>query len=749
MPPPPTREIQVPLATRLGSGEGLARTEWLLASGLGGFAMGTASGIPSRRYHGWLIGSARPPVARVLALAAMAEWLILLPGAAGGTSEQRYDLSSFRFSGTTGGSVSPKGVESLQRFEKGPTSVRHEYKFGLLKASREILPLHGQNAVMIRYRLRTGGHAGTLELHPLVALRDFHGPLIDHHAREDAYTVSPLPSGVEVTHRAWHVSICSAGISSGASFVPGPRWWYNFEYMREAERGLDAHEDLFCPGVLSVPLPSYPAVSGDDLEHVIDVTASFWADDGLGQGSKSTPTGRASHAADAVRTRMADIVSRAVTTAEHAASTLTPSDRSVIASLAAAGDAFIVERVDAPSTASDVSVIAGYPWFSDWGRDTMISLRGLFLETGRHDEAGRVLETFARYTDHGLIPNCFDDVTGEPQYHTVDASLWFIHAACDYLATTSDAERFFASLLPACNAIIAAYRDGISHHGEDGDWSIKMDADGLIEAGHPGTALTWMDARRDGVVFTPRDGKPVEIQALWYHALLALAGAIDAKDPRLAREYRQLAERTGTALTTRYWDPARGYLADRLTRENGGGGGEGWTSDWSNRCNQIFAASLAHSPLTPAMRAGVVSTVRSRLLTPMGLRTLDPRDPRYIGRYRGPLFERDKAYHNGTVWPWLIGPYIRALLRSGADSGNIHAACTEARQALTPLMNSITAGLAAGSLPEIFDGDLPMSAGGGGGTGAPGFQKPDGCMAQAWSVAQTLEALLAILRAER
>jgi glycogen debranching enzyme len=671
----------------------------------------------------------------------MAEWLVLLPGAAGGTSEQRYDLSSFRFSGTTGGLVSPKGVESLQRFEKNAVAVTHEYKFGLVKASREIRPLHGQNAVMIRYRVRTGGHAANLELHPLVALRDFHGPLIDHHARAEGYDVKPLPTGVEVAHQGWHVSISAVGVSSGASFKAAPRWWYNFEYMREAERGLDAHEDLFCPGMLSVPLPSFPAVSGDDLEHVIDVTASFWAEDGLGHGGDRVMLGRVSHAADAVAARMDAVVAGAIKAVESGGAALAGSDRSAVASLAAAGDAFVVERAVMPGLVGAganhgkaVSVIAGYPWFSDWGRDTMISLRGLFLETGRREEAKRVLDTFAKYTNHGLVPNCFDDVTGEPQYHTVDASLWFVHAACDYLKTTGDADGFWGSLHAACAQIIEKYRGGTSHTGSDGTWTIKMDSDGLIDAGHPGTALTWMDARRDGTVFTPRDGKPVEIQALWYHALLSMADAVDAKDPKRAREYRQIAGLTGTSLASRYWDPAKGYLADRLMLENGV-----WIADWSNRCNQVFAASLGYSALTPAMRAGVVATVKARLLTPMGLRTLDPRDPRYMGRYRGPLYERDKAYHNGTVWPWLMGPYVVAMLRVGVEGGRKVESCDEARATLAPLLASVTAGLAAGTLPEIFDGEVP----------AAGYQRPDGCMAQAWSVAQTLEALVAVVRTER
>jgi predicted glycogen debranching enzyme len=252
--------VAVPPIIRPGSGEGRNRAEWVLGNGLGGFAMGTVSGIPARRYHGWLIGAAKPPVARALALSSLAEWLVLLPGAAGGTQEQRIDLSSYRFSGATGGVVSPRGQESLSRFEKGPASVRWEYQFGMQRASRELIPVHGTNAVLIRYRIRTGGHAGRLELRPLVALRDFHGPLLDHHAAEGRYQITPRTGGLEVSADGHHLTVTVGGVASAGAFKPDPQWWYNFEYVREAERGLEAHEDLFNPGVLSVALPSFPAV---------------------------------------------------------------------------------------------------------------------------------------------------------------------------------------------------------------------------------------------------------------------------------------------------------------------------------------------------------------------------------------------------------------------------------------------------------------------------------------------------------
>lgn len=723
----------------------MSRTEWVLGNGLGGFAMGTVSGIPSRRYHGWLVGSARPPIARVMALSSVAEWLVLLPGAAGGTSEQRFELSSYRFSGATGGVINPQGIESLQRFEKGGSWVRWDYGFGLIKASREIHPIHGQNAALIRYRVRTGGHAARLELRPLLAMRDFHGPLLGDEAGAERYRLTPKPTGFEVVSGGLHLTMAVGGMSSGAVFVPEPVWWHNFEYVREAERGLDAHEDLFCPGIVQVGLPSFPAVSGDDLEHVIDVVATFWSDAGIGAGRERAFLGRASDAVDANRARLEGLVTQAVTTVRgRRAAEIEAADRDTLAGLVAAGDAFVVRRATLPgltgvgeavggAPGSDagtaVSVIAGYPWFGDWGRDTMISLRGLFLDTGRHAEASRVLDTFARFTVNGLTPNCFDDTTGEPQYNTIDASLWFVHAACDYVRATGDRAGFMTHMHAACVQILEKYRTGT-------DYGIAMDEDGLIRGGNLSTALTWMDAKRDGVVFTPRDGKPVEIQALWYNALLSFADLVDQEEPRRARELRQIAAKAGASFTKLFWDPARGYLADRLVAA-----GDAWAPDWTIRPNQIFAAGLPHSPLTPEMRRAVVASVRARLLTPMGLRTLDPKDARYIGRYRGPLFERDRAYHNGTVWPWLIGPYAQAVLRSGKDSGDVAGAAAEARAAIAPLLNSLTQGLAAGSIPEIFDGDTPPP-------GVQGFQRPDGCMAQAWSIAQLVEALVAILEAE-
>jgi 4-alpha-glucanotransferase len=360
--------------------------------------------------------------------------------------------------------------------------------------------------------------------------------------------------------------------------------------------------------------------------------------------------------------------------------------------------------------AEGVSVIAGYPWFSDWGRDAMISLPGLLLATERFDEALGVLQTFARAQRRGLIPNRFDDYGGENHYNTVDGSLWFVHACAAYLRASGDREGF-DSLVPACLRVILAYEQGT-------DYDIAMDpADGLIRAGNEHTQLTWMDAQRGGITFTPRHGKAVEINALWFNALTLLAEALPDHDA--CARLSTLAERAGASFVRAFVNPGSGLL-DCLTPTD-----EGWEADTSVRPNQIFAASLPHSPLSLEQRREVVRVVRERLLTPVGLRTLDPSDPAYRGRYEGDLMARDAAYHNGTVWPWLLGAYAEAVMRADGFSERSRA---EAGDALRPLIAWLESGWSPAQLPEIFDGDETPDA----------PREPDGCPAQAWSVAETL-----------
>jgi len=405
--------------------------------------------------------------------------------------------------------------------------------------------------------------------------------------------------------------------------------------------------------------------------------------------------------------------------------------------LSVAADQFVVRRDSAsamalpsPTGEALTSIIAGYPWFSDWGRDTMIALRGLFLTTGRFAEAREALEAFAALRRRGLIPNCFDDGAGTAQYNTVDASLWYIHAACEYLRLAGDRAGFNRGIRGACLEIVDAYRAGT-------DFGIRMDpSDGLIAAGDSSTQLTWMDAKRDGIVFTPRHGKAVEINALWYSGLLELAGAIEPDQPRTARELRQVADLAGRSFARSFWNEPDQCLFDCLT-PRGVLAGPPHSSPFSPvaqvRPNQLFAVSQPYSPLNVEQRRLVVRSARERLLTPFGLRTLDPRDPNFHPRYEGPLMQRDAAYHNGTVWPWLIGPYCEAVLRVGEFSAD---ARSEVRLVLRPLIEELLQGRPGVSTPvlqlaEVYDGDNHP--------GAP--QRPEGCMAQAWSVAEVLRLL--------
>ncbi|MEP0844461.1 MAG: glycogen debranching protein, partial [Phycisphaerae bacterium] len=352
------------------------------------------------------------------------------------------------------------------------------------------------------------------------------------------------------------------------------------------------------------------------------------------------------------------------------------------------------------------TILAGYHWFGDWGRDTFIALPGLLLETRRFAEARQVLETFASAQQDGLIPNRFSDYGDGCDYNSVDASLWYLHAAVQYCRRSGDRTAWRDFLGQTCARIIDGFVKGAP-------FNIRVDSDGLVSCGDASTQLTWMDAKYGDVVFTPRHGKPVEINALWYDGLLALAELIEADEPLPAERYRRQARKTGRAFVEQFWDPARRCLFDVV---------RGSERDASIRPNQIFAVSLPHSPLEASQCRAVLETVEEHLLTPYGLRSLSPADPRYRGRYAGNPFERDSAYHQGTVWSWLIGPYVEAYLRV---HGTGAAARSAAREKLAALIAHLDeAGL--GSVSEVFDGDPPHA--------------PGGCIAQAWSVAELLRA---------
>lgn len=694
-------------------------TEWLLTDGRGGFAMGTVAGVPTRRYHALLIAATKPPVGRVAMLNATVDRLVVGPGA---PEARAIDLSSFRFAGDPG-SLHPDGAGRAVRFRKG---LGVEWAFDL-PAARVTRSLHlhregGPVGATLRYvverpvpRLPGGADAVPLRLcvRPLVSMRDFHA--LVRRAWADRFVVTP-GAGAPACRVERDGLVLHLRADRGA-FVHEPQWWFDFLYAADAQRGQDCVEDLYSPGEFTLDVP--PDQGRAELlvrASLADLPAPTIAEIEFEREGRGRRLARAA----------ASIRARGVPSS--------PGLPGAIDALTVAADDFVVSRADAPGPAGTpaASVIAGYPWFSDWGRDTFISLPGLMLVTGRLDEALATLLAFAAHRRDGLIPNVFDDRTGQAEYNTVDAPLWFIQSACSWLEAGGERAAWRERLAPVCLDIIAHYRKGIG-----GEANIAMDPfDRLVTAGTGATQLTWMDARRDGVVFTPRHGKAVEVNALWISGVRRLSDALAPDDPQQAANLNDLAESAARSFRAAFWNEQDRCLYDVLAPSDSERGPVAWRPDASIRPNQVFAVSLPHSPLTAEQQAAVVSCVRSRLCTPRGVRTLDPADPRYRARYEGSLFDRDGAYHQGTAWPWLLGPLAEAVLRSGGFSAQ---ARREALDLLRPLLDTLdpakfTPGPRGGGCPgqiaEIYDGGEP--------------QRPQGCPAQAWSVAEVLRVLTLI-----
>ncbi|MFT5422908.1 MAG: putative glycogen debranching enzyme [Phycisphaerales bacterium] len=666
--------------------------EWTLANGLGGFAMGTALGVNTRRYHGLLVAAIKPPVERAVVLSQVADVLRLGPerGETFAKGEAPIELrcTMFHFLASPSAAINNPSLESFEH-DAATGEVCWTYRFatpaGEVRVVKTLRLTDGANACTLRYDIESP-RAWSLELCPMVGLRDAHQLGSDDAAESRVMhremTTSEGRPGVLVTSRGLGAYLTT----DHGRYEAHAQRWRGVEYLWERRRGLDSNESLFSPGRF---------VASGARGGSVTLFASVHAELEAPAVHDSRPTRIAS---------LVDHVQAACPDAE-------PEDRTRLARLAAASDLFVVQRGNGNGGGAGCSVIAGYPWFTDWGRDTMISMPGLLLGTGRFEEAGRTLTTFARARRRGLIPNHFDDRGGAAHFNTVDASLWFIHACGEYLESSGDRERFAQDLLPACEEIVAAYAHGT-------DYAIGTDPDdGLIVAGDVHTQLTWMDARRDGVTFTPRFGKPVEINALWHHALLTLASMVPSEHE--ADELRARATRVAASFKALFAGGPGDGLFDRAEPSH-----EGWAMPNELRPNQIFAASLAHSPLSPELKSGVVEAVGEHLLTDAGLRTLAHGDAHYRPRFEGDLFERDAAYHNGTVWPWLIGHYAEAVLRAGEFSPESRET---ARAALRPVIDRLGTD-SVGSIPEIYDADAP--------------RRPDGCMAQAWSVAEPLRALM-------
>ncbi len=631
-----------------------AGREWLVTNGLGGYASGTVAGAATRRYHGLLVAALQPPLGRTVLVAGLdihAEY----QGQTRALSAQEY----------AGGTVYPDGYRHTEAFILNGGMPVWNSSLGDARLTRTVWMGQGANTTYLRFRLERGSGPLRLHLSPLCTYRDYHALL----RGGDQPQVETVPGGVRVRAapgaRPYRLLCADAGCE------PRGDWFWSFHQRREAERGLDSCEDLFRPCEFVVDLP-------------VGATATL-----------------------VLTTEDTDADPLAVLGAEQRrrAELLLPVARQPgwVRQLTLAADQFIVARSDAAGLPG-ATVIAGYHWFGDWGRDTLLALPGLTLATGRPGIAARILRTYAGLLSDGMLPNRFPDDGAAPEYHTADATLWYFHAvdAC-WQATGDDA--LLRELWPGLVEVIDSHLRGTRY-------GIGVDpVDGLLRAGQPGTSLTWMDARVDDRAVTPRVGKPVEINALWHHALVVMARfATLAGDPDRAGRYGALATRVRESFARRFWYPAGEYLYDVI---DGPGG-----ADDSLRPNQILAVSLPSELLDAEQAAAVVGACQRELLTPMGLRSLAPGDTRYAGRYSGGPAQRDAAYHQGTVWAWLLGPFALAHFR-------VHGRRQEARAVLAGI-GSHLAEAGVGSISEIFDGDAP--------------HRPRGCIAQAWSVAEVLRA---------
>ena len=632
--------------------------EWLETNGLGGFASSTIIGLNTRRYHGLLVAATKPPLGRIVMLSKLEETLFI--------DGRGFDLSANRYPGV----VHPQGFRYLKQFRLDPFPI-FTYEVEGIEIEKSVFMVQGENTTVIQYALRKNDHAGSpkdlrLEIRPLIAFRDSHSTTHENAAINAS--VEEHPGIASVTPYQGLPSLHLA--HNAITLQPMGNWYRNFEYDAERERGLDFTEDLFNPMVLAFDL-------------TIDRNATIIA---------STEVRCMS---EALKYRQGEISRRSKITMSS------PIDDEFAQSLVSAADQYIVSR------GSEKTIIAGYHWFSDWGRDTMIALPGLTLPTGKPDVAKSILKTFAKHVDQGMLPNRFPDAGETPEYNTVDATLWFFEATRAYLSYTGDLDFVRDEMFPVLTDII-------NWHVRGTRYGIKVDPSGLLSSGEAGVQLTWMDAKVGDWVVTPRRGKPVEIQALWYNALCIVEDLAQRFEDEAARKrYRKMATLASWSFNRLFWNESAGCLYDVTN---------GAPPDPSIRPNQIFAVSLPYSMLPVDKAMKVVDKVQEHLLTPYGLRSLAPSDPNYRGRYSGGPPERDGAYHQGTVWPWLIGSFITAYLKVNEHS---EAARNQAAVWLTPLKDHLQqAGL--GHISEIFEGDAP--------------HRPCGCIAQAWSVAEVLRA---------
>jgi predicted glycogen debranching enzyme len=634
--------------------EGIKK-EWIVGNGLGGYASSTVIGANTRTYHGLLVASPEKSPGRFVLLSSLDEEISI--------NEEVYRLATHKYPDT----VFPSGFNYISKFILVPFPL-WVYQSGDFTIKKKIFMIHNSNTTCILYNIRSRREGALLRIFPLVNSRNFHYTV---RSGELSFTQKTNPAGVKLESS----NGCTFSLSSNLSYHSDPKWYYNFEYDIEKKRGLNFQEDNFNPGYFESKLKLgtshfFIAASTEDVSSLtLEQVEEFYTRETYRQNLL------------AFNSRLTEPFAL---------------------KLLRATDPFIVKN---PSS-GESTVIAGYHWFSDWGRDTMISMPGLLLIPRRFEEAKYILKNFSRHCKRGLIPNAFLALGGEPIYNTVDASLWFIHTVGRYFAYTKDF-LFLSDVWDTLEEIIENYRKGT-------DFGIGMDSDYLIQQG---PQLTWMDAKIGEQALTPRAGKACEINALWYNALKT-ASSLGTHLGKNTSTYETLAAGVASNYENVFWNPETNCLFDLVYK-----GEEGYeVKDPAIRPNQIFAVALPYTILSPEKEKAIVDRVEKDLLTPFGLRTLSSDNPLYKGHYCGDSVTRDAAYHNGTAWPWLLGAYVKAYRK-------VHNYSKESLEDMRALLQNFdihleTAGI--GTISELFDGDYPYT--------------PGGCIAQAWSVAEILRA---------
>lgn len=663
--------------------ENLLKNQWLLTNGRGSYSSSTIVGCNTSGYHGLLIGSLNPPLNRIMALASCLEMII--------SAGKIYNLSTLEFPDK----FTPAGFGYQKGFSQD-IGAHFYYELNKLELKKSVYLLRDTDTIALVYDFYNVKDSIEFVVRPFVGLRDFHSL-----QKSYAHLYSRLHGNcLLVRHNS--PESCELLLSCpSAKFVKDKQWWFNFVYRDNKERGQNCTEDLWTPGFFKCRINSpgrivlwanlHIPAAGLEPEKLINRNI----DDVFDELERHRKDIREKGYNSKLRFKSPD---------------RRKTDTMLREKFCLAADQFIVKRRINDSCRT--TILAGYPWFADWGRDAFISLPGLLLCTGRYEEAFSVLTTFAAQADGGMIPSRFDDTSNTACFNSIDASLWFIIAAFQYLRASENSGGFTKELLPTIINIVDSYYKGTR-------FDIHADADGLITGGNEQTQLTWMDAKYDGIAFTPRYGKAVEVNALWYNSLRLLAEFYAGQNPDKAKKYKSLADKVQKSFCELFWNGTKAYLNDCIFSDG--------SIDGTLRPNQIFAVSLGYSPLSPEQQKSVVHAVQNELLTPYGLRTLDPSSVQYKTRYTGPQRERDEAYHQGTVWPYLIGPFIEAYLKVNNFSPESKK---HASELIRPLLRHFDEDSCLGSISEIFDADPP--------------HEPKGCFAQAWSVAEVIRAYLLI-----